>query len=142
MALVQPTQPIQPGKKGGGGLGGLLGLLGGIGATVATGGLAGPVTFPMVAGALGAATGGASVGQLVGGAVAPGKEAKQAQGGGYGQETMTNRLKSGEASAKMDQLKQSALAVTQLPQDQQAQYLEPLVSAADILKKQQAGSIG
>lgn len=136
MALVQPTQPITPGKKGGAGLGALLGLGAGLAATVLTGGLAGPVTMPMVTGALGAMTGGSAVGGAIGGQVSKSKAATQAQNIEPTEGSMTRKLKSGDAIAQLNQLKDSAMAASQLAPEQRAQYLEPMLSAAEILKSQ------
>lgn len=135
---VQPTQVVQQGKKSGSKIGGLLGLIGGIGATIATGGLAGPLTLPAAASALGMVSGGASLGQTVGGLAKPGQEAQSAAGVAVDPDggAMTRRLKSGEAQAHLAQLRDSAMATQQLPPEERGQYLEPIFKAAGLVKNQ------
>jgi hypothetical protein len=130
--MIQINQPVQEGKKSGSRLGGILGLLGAAGAAVATGGMSIPATVGLLAG-------GASLGQSVGGLAKPGSASSQSSGIQTDDGAMTRRLKSGEHQQKMEQLKQSAVATAQLPEAERAKYLEPIMSAADILKRQTGG---
>lgn len=125
---VQANQPVKKEKKGGGGLGGLLGAAAGLGATVLTGGAAAPVTMGAMLG--GAATG-AQVGGMIGGALAPGQAASQGQGvESGGDNPMLRRLQSGEQQAKIAQLREAAMATAELPPEQRAEYLNPIMTAA------------
>lgn len=130
---VQVDQNIKPGKRGLGGLGGLLGLIGGAAAVGLTGGAAAPTVGAMLGGA---ATGGA-VGNMAGSAISPGRAAEKEQAVTTGEPgAMTRRLQSGEMQNKMNQLRESAMAATKLPDAERVQHLEPIMQAASVLSKQ------
>lgn len=140
MALVDVRQPIQQGKKGGGGLGGALGGLLGLVGTGAATALTGGAAAPTLAAALKGTAAGIGIGSQIGGGL---NQARKATEGVTVQpgvdDSITRRVKSGEAQKNMAALRESAQAALQLPEQDQQQYLQPIMSAAQILKQQQGG---
>lgn len=128
---VQAIQAVQQGKKGGGGLGKLLGTIGGAIAGVATGGLA----LPAIAAGAGL---GSMAGEAAGGLINKATPETQQQGAPAETENaMSRKLRSGDQMAQIAQLKDSAMATAELPPDQRAQYLDPIMQAAAKLSKGQ-----
>lgn len=146
---VQAMMAPKEQSSGLGGLGKLLGLAGGALATLATGGAAAPLlgvgingaaaasALPSLGTIAGGALTGSSIGGTLGGIVDPGKSGSSGQKQQVTDDPGLRRLQSGEFQGQMKALQDGAMAATQLPPDQQAQHLDPIMKAANILSQNQ-----
>ncbi len=121
---------VNPGRSGSSGIGSVLGAIGGALGVIAapvTGGASLAGTAAAIGG--GAATG-AGIGGMLGGAIDPGKAAKESpQVDMEDKGPISRRLAAADQNSKLMQLRESAMALPQIPEAQRAEYAPQILEA-------------
>lgn len=114
---IQLSMPAIPGKKSGAGIGSLIGTGLGVIAAPFTGGASIGI--------------GNQIGGAIGNAVSPGEAGTQAEQLGQAQQkdAVSRRLEAAEKQGHLSQLRESAMALAELPTEQRHEYGPPILDA-------------